>query len=546
MASFMKEYEYLKIQLKEIRSATNNFDENKVIGKGGFGKVYEGELCHFNSEKKTLVALKRLDRKYGQGDPQFWKEIMMLSRYRHENLISLLGYCIEEGEMILIYEHASRGSLERYLKDASRLTWTKRIKICLVFRRSLREERPSMSFIVEELKDAFEVQERHVIFSKFSLPKEYEEIVQSATSCLMYTEELKGLLSKGVLVNKGKTWLSINEKGEHIERIYIQACINPAEIEAVNLKHPPSDIVNSRFPGGRCYEYDWQEFKARVRDGEAQVSIIYPTNMREDGWFTVPLYHFTSHHTTADLQFEFEARATDLLVAGIEFQPSEDKVELQVFEEYQHIIEAASQSLACRSFQELKQILSVGIHLNGYKTWFSINEKGEHCHMISMEDCLIPNEDFPSLYKYHYQSRFSAGLYQPSKGFKTHIKTQLLSPSITYSVNLVFGIYSIYANAKQRYIDFEYRLKGMTTTSTVYLANPREYDHLCYMAELYQFTSDGNIVDLEIDFENFGINIERVEGILFQPLEKVSLQIPVYSSLSIFNDGFSISNILTK
>ncbi|GKG01648.1 kinase-like domain, phloem protein 2-like protein, partial [Tanacetum coccineum] len=75
MASFMKEYEHLKIQLKEIKSATNDFDENKVIGYGGFGKVYEGELCHSSSEKKSLVALKRLDRKHGQGDPQFWKEI---------------------------------------------------------------------------------------------------------------------------------------------------------------------------------------------------------------------------------------------------------------------------------------------------------------------------------------------------------------------------------------------------------------------------------------------------------------------------------------
>nr|GEU54512.1 protein kinase-like domain, phloem protein 2-like protein [Tanacetum cinerariifolium] len=120
----------LKIQLKEIKLATDNFDENKVIGHGGFGKVYKGESCHSNSEKKSLVALKRLDHKHGQGDPQFWKEIMMLSRYRHENLISLLGYCIEDPEMILIYEHASRGSLERYLKDDN-LTWTERIKICL-------------------------------------------------------------------------------------------------------------------------------------------------------------------------------------------------------------------------------------------------------------------------------------------------------------------------------------------------------------------------------------------------------------------------------
>ena len=112
---------------------------------------------------------------------------------------------------------------------------------------------------------------------------------------------------------------------------------------------------------GRCYQYKWDGFKARVRgeyltpqisytlnlvfryrwedqvnsykplrykiDGETKVFIIYPsTHMREDGWFIVPLYHFTTQHTTADLQFQFEGHSIRLLVAGFEFHPSEVKV----------------------------------------------------------------------------------------------------------------------------------------------------------------------------------------------------------------------------
>ena len=68
----MKELEHLEIKLEDIKSATNNFNGNKVIGKGGFGKVYKGELSHF--EGKSMVAIKRLDCKYGQGDPEFLKE----------------------------------------------------------------------------------------------------------------------------------------------------------------------------------------------------------------------------------------------------------------------------------------------------------------------------------------------------------------------------------------------------------------------------------------------------------------------------------------
>nr|XP_043630390.1 probable receptor-like protein kinase At1g30570 [Erigeron canadensis] len=127
MDSFMKEFEHLKISLEEINKVTNNFN-NKPIGSGGFGKVYEAGLSH--SKGRSLVAIKRLDRKFGQGDSEIWKEIVMLTRYSHENLISLLGFCDEAGEKVIVYELASNGSLDQHL-SSSDLTWKQRIKICL-------------------------------------------------------------------------------------------------------------------------------------------------------------------------------------------------------------------------------------------------------------------------------------------------------------------------------------------------------------------------------------------------------------------------------
>lgn len=134
MTDFLDENEHLKIQLNEIKSATENFGENNVIGSGGFGKVYKGEISHSNG--RSIVAIKRLDPRFGQGNTEFWKEIMMLSRYTHPNLISLVGFCDDNGEKILVYEYASRGSLDSLLKATS-LTWTKRIKICLDVARGL-------------------------------------------------------------------------------------------------------------------------------------------------------------------------------------------------------------------------------------------------------------------------------------------------------------------------------------------------------------------------------------------------------------------------
>nr|GEW33075.1 putative serine/threonine/dual specificity protein kinase, catalytic domain-containing protein [Tanacetum cinerariifolium] len=129
------EFDHLKIPMKDIVSATNNFDRTHVIGGGGFGRVYKGDLSLPEGQMIT-VAFKQLDRRYGQGNIEFWKEIMMLTKYKHENLISLMHFCIEGDEMILVYEYASRGSLDRYLGDTS-LTWIQRLKICIGAARGL-------------------------------------------------------------------------------------------------------------------------------------------------------------------------------------------------------------------------------------------------------------------------------------------------------------------------------------------------------------------------------------------------------------------------
>nr|GEX45647.1 receptor-like protein kinase HERK 1 [Tanacetum cinerariifolium] len=133
MAS-IKEFDHLKIPLKGIESATNSFGTENYIGGGGFGKVYRGGLLL--SEKLIMVAVKRLDSALGQGPPEFWKEIMMLSRYKHENLVSLLGFCDECGENILVYEYLSNKSLDVYLSSKD-LSWSQRLNICIGAARGL-------------------------------------------------------------------------------------------------------------------------------------------------------------------------------------------------------------------------------------------------------------------------------------------------------------------------------------------------------------------------------------------------------------------------
>ncbi|KAL8227519.1 hypothetical protein R6Q57_015103 [Mikania cordata] len=127
----VKQFEHLKVQLEAIQSATNNFADESCIGKGGFGKVYKGKIVGIDGN--AMVAVKRLDRRLGQGDSEFWKEIMMLSLYKHTNIVSLLGFC---GEKILVYEYLPNKSLDLYLNN-DKLTWIGRLKICIGAARGL-------------------------------------------------------------------------------------------------------------------------------------------------------------------------------------------------------------------------------------------------------------------------------------------------------------------------------------------------------------------------------------------------------------------------
>ncbi|KAL8214566.1 hypothetical protein R6Q57_004015 [Mikania cordata] len=122
------------LSIEDINQATQNFHNDNCIGGGGFGRVFKGTIQD-GDRFKTIVA-KRLDTRLGQGEKQFLSELQILLEYKHENVIGLVGYCDEKDEKIIVYEYASRGSLDRYLTDAS-LTWVKRLDICIDVARAL-------------------------------------------------------------------------------------------------------------------------------------------------------------------------------------------------------------------------------------------------------------------------------------------------------------------------------------------------------------------------------------------------------------------------
>ncbi|GJW17080.1 kinase-like domain, phloem protein 2-like protein [Tanacetum coccineum] len=118
----------LKLSLEDIKLATKGFSQDNIIGHGDSGNVYKGATHSTHGD--NIIAAKRLGKKSAEGEAEFMTELEILMEYRHENVIGLVGYCDEEDEKIIVYDYASRGSLDKYLSDDS-LTWVMRLKICI-------------------------------------------------------------------------------------------------------------------------------------------------------------------------------------------------------------------------------------------------------------------------------------------------------------------------------------------------------------------------------------------------------------------------------
>ncbi|KAI3437425.1 uncharacterized protein J3R85_005408, partial [Psidium guajava] len=113
IAQSMKVYTY-----KELQAATNNFSSSCLIK----GSVYRGKI---NGDH---AAIKRMN-----GDVS--REVEILSKISHSNLIRLSGICFDEGQWFFVYEYAVNGPLSEWIyqnnSEGRFLTWMQRMQIAL-------------------------------------------------------------------------------------------------------------------------------------------------------------------------------------------------------------------------------------------------------------------------------------------------------------------------------------------------------------------------------------------------------------------------------
>ncbi len=144
------------ISIQVLRAVTNNFAEENVLGRGGFGVVYKGEL-----EDGTKIAVKRMEAAIvsSKGLNEFQAEIEVLTKVKHRHLVGLLGYCAEGAERLLVYEYLPNGPLSQHLFDYKQvnekaLSWSTRLSIALDVARGLEylHSLAHRSFIHRDLK----------------------------------------------------------------------------------------------------------------------------------------------------------------------------------------------------------------------------------------------------------------------------------------------------------------------------------------------------------------------------------------------------------
>lgn len=100
----------MRFSFSDIQLATADFSAGNLLGEGGYGHVFKGEL-----KNGQLIAAKVRKEESTQGFVEFHSEIQVLSFARHKNIVMLLGFSCRENINVLVYEYICNRSLDFHL-----------------------------------------------------------------------------------------------------------------------------------------------------------------------------------------------------------------------------------------------------------------------------------------------------------------------------------------------------------------------------------------------------------------------------------------------
>ncbi|CAL4990754.1 unnamed protein product [Urochloa decumbens] len=117
---------------RDLATATGEFAEDNLLGRGGFGTVYKGHLPSYDGQQQQVAIKKFSTESSSQSRKEFEAEVKIIGRLRHRNLVQLLGWCDSRKGLLLVYELVPEGSLDKHIYSSKRfLSWPERYKIIL-------------------------------------------------------------------------------------------------------------------------------------------------------------------------------------------------------------------------------------------------------------------------------------------------------------------------------------------------------------------------------------------------------------------------------
>ncbi|XP_076914510.1 putative serine/threonine-protein kinase PBL28 [Bidens hawaiensis] len=441
-----------------------------------------------------MVCFNRYDRRLGQRYPEIWKEIMFLSRYKHENLVSLLKFCNEGDEMILVHNYASRGSLDRYLNDPG-VTWTQRLKICVGVARA-------MNYLHDPVDTNMRVLHRDLKSSNIPLDEDWTAKVSNFGQAKLST------------ANQAFTFLVSNPAGAfgYCDPVYMETGILTKESDVYSFGVVLLEILCGRLVNIKPVDMLVPKWK-RCCDEKRLDEIIY-SELKEQ-MDSCSLNTFSSIANRC-LKRDREERPT---MAEVMKELKTALEQQDDFEETQRIQNLVTSPITNTSQNQNFMRFPNGVLVGDGNTWLAIL-KGKVCEVISATKCISADS---LVHDDTQKSRFSnvikGGMYN---GFTVKVTTQFLSPKAAYSVSLVFK----QSDADHgTHIPFKFKPEGEIYYSNSCMTHVRDDGWL--MTQLCQFTSHKREHVLGIHFlPLFDITSSRIkylfEGIEFRPVQYAS------------------------